>query len=164
MKSVTFKAVCYQCSYQGPSETSLCPVCSFPVILEPENTPPGGFRLEDILARDRVRGDTAPPLPGVDPVKRQAQIKAEERRERRVSQLRSAHLDAQVAQVQAQVAAAMQVQVRLPVAPPMFEHARRHVRGGTSVETRSWGKRVAIGVLCASALAAGVLAAALQSL
>ncbi|HUS68828.1 MAG TPA: hypothetical protein VMZ28_30035 [Kofleriaceae bacterium] len=147
MKSVTFKAVCYQCSFEGRSESSLCPVCSFPVILEPENTPPGGFRLEDILARDRVRAETAPPLPGVDPGKRQAQIRAEERRERRVSQQRPA------------------VAVRLPSAPPiLLEDPRKRIRGGTVAAPRSsWGRRVAIGVLCASAVAAGVLAAAFQA-
>lgn len=151
MKSVTFKAVCYQCSFEGRSETSLCPVCSFPVILEPENTPPGGFRLEDILARDRVRAETAPPLPGVDPGKRQAQIRAEERRERRNSQVRPVAEDAPT----------VPVPVRLPSAPPVV---RARVRGGTVAGPRSgWGRRVAIGILCASAVAAGVLAAAFQA-
>ena len=76
---------------------------------------------------------------------RQAQIKAEERRERRVSQQRP-------------------IAVRLPLAPPSALNPRRHVRGGTTSSPRSgWGRRVAIGVLCASAVAAGVLAAAFQA-
>ena len=142
MKSATFKAVCYQCSFEGRIETSLCPVCSFPVILEPENTPPGGFRLEDILARDTVR-DGGPPLPGVDPGKRKAQMMAEARRERRATQQRP---------------------VRLPIAPPVLEDPRKRIRGGTTVTRRSGFVRGAVlGVLCASAVAAGVLAAALQS-
>lgn len=145
MKSTRFKAVCYQCSFEGRSETSLCPVCAFPVILEPENTPPGGFRLEDILDRGTVR-DGGPPLPGVDPGKRKAQILAEARRERRATEQRP---------------------VRLPSATPLVsrENPRKHIRGGTTVAPRSGLARSAVvGLLCVTALAAGVLAAALQSM
>jgi hypothetical protein len=119
--------------------------------------------LEDILARDRVRAESAPPLPGVDPEKRQAQIRAEARRERRVSQQQATVSQASPA---APVSAFSAVQVRLPLAPPVLQNPRKHIRGGTSVEGGSagWARRVAIGVLCASAVAAGVLAAAFQSL
>jgi hypothetical protein len=148
MKSATFKAVCYQCSFEGRSETSLCPVCSFPVILEPETTPPGGFRLEDILARETVR-DGGPPLPGVDPGKRKAQLLAEARRERRASQARPATLPP----------------ASVPMPSPMRAHPRKQIRGGTVTPARGgWARGAVVGVLCASALAAGVLIAALQSM
>ena len=76
MYAVAYKGVCYQCSYEGRTDTSCCPVCRFPLIMEPENTPPGGFRLNDILDRPTLR-EGAPPLPGVDPGKRKAQLMAE---------------------------------------------------------------------------------------
>jgi hypothetical protein len=77
-----FKAVCYQCSFEGRVTTTRCPVCHFPIILERENTPPGGARLSEIFARASVRAG-APPLPGVDAEKRKAQLLAEQRAARR---------------------------------------------------------------------------------
>ena len=143
MNSGTFKAVCYQCSFEGRVETNHCPRCSFPVILEPENTPPGGFRIEDILARDTVR--SGPPLPGVDPEKRKAQLNAEARRERRITERSAQSADATALVVPANL--------------------RKYARGGTSVPSGSrWFRAVKVGLLCASAVAAGILAAALQGL
>lgn len=75
------KAVCYKCSYVGRADGSCCPECSFPLIFEPEKTPAGGTRLEDIFARTSVHIG-APPLPGVDAEPRKAQLLAEARKRR----------------------------------------------------------------------------------
>lgn len=56
-----YKAVCYRCKYEGSTAATKCPNCSFPVILEAENTPPGGASLDDLLRSDASR----PRLPGV---------------------------------------------------------------------------------------------------
>lgn len=57
-----YKAVCYRCNFEGAASATKCPNCSFPVILEAENTPPGGARIEDILRSNTSR----PRLPGVE--------------------------------------------------------------------------------------------------
>ena len=66
-----YKAVCYRCKYEGAANAMQCPKCSFPVILETENTPPGEQRLDDIL-----RSDNRPRLPGVRPKTEPAAIEA----------------------------------------------------------------------------------------
>jgi hypothetical protein len=138
MYSGTFKSVCYQCSYEGTEEHTRCPVCRFPMILEPENSPPGGFRLDSILARATVR-DGGPPLPGVHAGKRQAQLREEARRERRGSQVETR----------------VRRNLPLPAPPEPGSELTIPIR-------RSW-TAIKYGLLCASALAAGVVAAALQS-
>jgi hypothetical protein len=141
MYSAPFKSVCYQCSFEGRGEASRCPVCRFPMILEPENTPPGGQRLEDILARASVR-DGGPPLPGVDAGKRKAQLLAEARRERRAT-ARAAPGQRRKATTRRELPLRAPTEVELPI--------RRGIRA------------IKYGLLCASALAVGVVAAALQS-
>ena len=164
MYAVAYKAVCYQCSYEGRTDTSVCPVCRFPLIMEPENTPPGGFRLEDILDRKTVR-DGAPPLPGVDPGTRKAQLRAEERKER----LRA--ISDRQHEASAVVEHTSLVRVRPPRRQPLVQVPQPHlqrvvphpddVMDGLPV-ARSW-VALRYAVLCISAVAAGILAAALQS-
>ena len=150
MYSATFKSVCYQCSYEARGESSRCPVCKFPMILEPENTPPGGQRLEDILARATVR-DGGPPLPGVDAGKRKAQLLAEARRERRATARAASSSGAS-----AQPTRPRQTTRRdLPLPAPADERMELPISRGI--------RAVKYGLLCASALAAGVALAALQS-
>jgi hypothetical protein len=148
MYAVAYKAVCYQCSFEGQQGTTRCPVCHFPVILEPENTPPGGFSLPDILARSTVR-DGGPPLPGVDAGKRKAQLNAEARRER--AQARDRKLIA--ASAREHTRKTLPFQVPMPPSGQAVE---------PSTERRGW-IALRYGVLCATAVAAGVLLAALQS-
>jgi len=145
MYSPTYKAVCYQCSYEGREQGTRCPVCKFPLILEPETTPPGGRRLEDILARGTIR-DGGPPLPGVDAGKRKAQLMAEARRER---------LAAARARARSK-AASRPVTARLPLPPPDDD-------GDVSLPVRRGWVAIKYGLLCASALVVGVAAAALQA-
>ena len=164
MYAVAYKGVCYQCSYEGRTDTSCCPVCRFPLIMEPENTPPGGFVLSDILDRPTLR-DGAPPLPGVDPGKRKAQLLAEARKERMRAVSERQHL-ANVAAEKTSI-----VRVRPPRRQPMMqvpqmtpERVVPHpddVPGGLLVDRRWVALRYT--VLCVSAVAAGILAAALQS-
>ena len=139
MYSSSYKAVCYQCSYEGHGQPTHCPVCNFPVILERENTPPGGRRLSDIFSRGSVQAG-APPLPGVDPQKRQAQLMAEARR--------------------ARLAEKRPPQVSATPEAPAHEAAPREA---PAPARRSWLGALKVTLLCASAIAAGVLAAALQS-
>lgn len=153
MHSGTFKAVCYKCSYEGQEGQTRCPVCQFPVILEPEKSPPGGFRLEDILARKSVH-EGAPPLPGVHAEKRQAQLNSERRRERRTSD--------QAARRSTELPLPAPPQVALPQPMPSSRRPRSVTRGGTVLPTGGVA-RVKLGLLCASAIAAGIIAAALQS-
>ncbi len=139
MSSGLYKAVCYRCAYEGPgSSDSGCPICRFPMILEPESTPPGGRRIEEIFARDSV-ADGAPLLPGVHAEKRQAQLMAEARRER-ISTQRSARLDRQGDPGPQAHESLSSVRI------PRFRHGMLKMT-----------------LLCASAVAAGVVAAALQS-
>lgn len=138
MSSGLFKAVCYRCSYEGPGRDNRCPVCQFPMILEPESTPPGGRSIEDIFARASLR-DGAPPLPGVHVEKRKAQMLAEARRERLESQ-RQGKLDFPLPV--ADGAASLSLS---SVKIPRFRYS-----------ALKWF------LFCASALAAGALAAALQ--
>lgn len=72
-------AICYQCSYRSSDSGSNCPDCSFPLIMQSELSPPGGFRIEDVLKRESLRLG-APPLPGVDATPRKAQLLAEARK------------------------------------------------------------------------------------
>ena len=136
-----FKAVCYRCSYETREHGELrCPVCRFPVILEPETTPPGGRQIEGILKRPTVESG-ALPLPGVHADKRSAQLRAESRKRRE-----SERLDARREQTKKLTA----------------EVASRRI-GGTSVTTaRRLMSRATFAILCVSAVAAGALAAVLQ--
>ena len=138
MSSGLYKAVCYRCQFQGPGSDNRCPICQFPMILEPEGTPPGGRRIEEIFARDSV-ADGAPPLPGVHAEKRQAQLMAEARRERIATQ-RTTQLE-RTGDLEPQAHESMS-SVRIP----RFRHGALKMT-----------------LLCASAVAAGVVAAALQS-
>jgi len=140
MYSGDYKAVCYQCSFEGSREVTRCPVCKFALILEPENTPAGGRRLASILSRPTVR-EGGPPLPGVDAEKRQAQLRAERRRVRRASSI-----------------SATTTQHARPTTQPLV--------GSTSMASeahRSPWQTVKYTFLCVSAVAAGVVAAALQT-
>ncbi len=72
-------AVCYQCSFTTDEGRSSCPECSFPLIVQSELSPPGGFQIRDVLQRESLRMG-APPLPGVHSVPRKAQLLAEARK------------------------------------------------------------------------------------
>ena len=153
MYAVAYKGVCYQCSYEGRSDTGTCPVCRFPLIMEPENTPPGGFLLAEIVNRPTLR-EGAPPLPGVDPGKRKAQLMAEARKERmRV-------ISAQQQAASSALEHTSLVRIRPPRREPLVPRPE-------DVEDRIPASRtwvtVKYAVLCVSAIAAGILAAALQS-
>ncbi len=152
MYAVAYKGVCYQCSYEGRTDTSTCPVCRFPLIMEPENTPPGGFRLNAILDRSNVR-EGAPPLPGVDPGKRKAQLLAEARKER----MRVISARQQVESSSLEHTSLVRIRPpRQPLVPRPED-----VLDGIPVN-RTW-VALKYAVLCVSAIAAGILAAALQS-
>lgn len=152
MYAVAYKGVCYQCSYEGRTDTSTCPVCRFPLIMEPENTPPGGFRLTEILDRPTLR-EGAPPLPGVDPGKRKAQLLAEARRER----MRAISAQQQMASSSLEHTSLVRIRPpRRPLVPRPED-----VLDGIPVN-RAW-VALKYGILCASAIAVGILAAALQS-
>jgi hypothetical protein len=156
MYEVAYKGVCYQCSYEGRSDTSTCPVCRFPLIMEPENTPPGGFLLAEILDRPTLR-DGAPPLPGVDPGKRKAQLLAEARRER----MRSISAEQQAA------SSSLEHTSLVRIRPPRRQQQQSLVPRPEEVVDdipvdRTW-VALKYAVLCVSAIAAGILAAALQS-
>ena len=162
MYAVAYKGVCYQCSYEGRTDTSCCPVCRFPLIMEPENTPPGGFLLNEILDRPTLR-DGAPPLPGVDPTKRKAQLNAEARKERMraisVQQhAESTHLE-HTSLIRVRPARKQQ-QKKLQPPARLVPHPD-DVLDGPPVDRRWVALRYT--VLCVSAIAAGILAAALQS-
>lgn len=129
----SYLAVCFKCSYCTYERESVCPECSFPLILQAEATPPGGFDLQEILHRSSLRVG-APPLPGVDAEPRQAQKLAEMRRRRRQEK------------DQAEVAEA-------PPASEEFE--------AKAAPTKRSAARFAL--VCFSAVAAGVLAAVLNS-
>jgi len=138
MSSGLYKAVCYRCAYEGPGSDNGCPVCQFPMILEPESTPPGGRRIEEIFARDSV-ADGAPPLPGVHAEKRKAQLMAEARRERIATE--------RTARLERHGDLALQAHDSFSsIRIPRFRHGALKMT-----------------LLCASAVAAGVVAAALQS-
>jgi hypothetical protein len=138
MSSGLYKAVCYRCSYEGRVSDNRCPVCQFAMILEPEGTPPGGRRLEEIYGRRSVT-DGAPPLPGVHAEKRKAQIMAEARRER------------------------IETQRRARMEPPP-DVPRRASESMSAVRIPRFRPGVVkMTLFCASAVAAGAVAAALQS-
>ncbi len=136
MSSGLYKAVCYGCSYEGEGSVSRCPVCQFPMIFEAESTP-AGRKVEEIFARGSVSSG-APPLPGVHAEKRKAQLMAEARRERIATQ-RSALLAREGRSEWPSPLQSMRI--------PRFPH----------------GAALKVTLLCASAVAAGVVAAALQS-
>lgn len=158
MYAVAYKGVCYQCSYEGRTDTSCCPVCRFPLIMEPENTPPGGFRLNEILDRPTLR-DGAPPLPGVDPAKRKAQLNAEARKER----MRTISVQQHAESTHLEHTSLIRVRPARKQAAPqqrLVPHPD-DVLDGPPVDRRWVALRYT--VLCVSAIAAGILAAALQS-
>jgi hypothetical protein len=159
MYAVAYKGVCYQCSYVGRTDTSCCPVCRFPLIMEPENTPPGGFRLADVLDRPVVRDRAAPPLPGVDPGKRKAQLLAEARKERMRAISERQHM-ANVAVEHTSIIRVRPTAKRHRVRQDVVPHPDQ-VADGLATHRRWLALRYA--VLCVSAIAAGVLVAALQS-
>lgn len=146
MSSGLYKAVCYRCSYEGAVPEGRCPVCQFPMIFEAEGTPPGGRSLEDIFARGSLR-EGAPPLPGVHAGKRKAQLLAEARRERIATQ-RTRKLDLPLPAPGAGAAAvdAFDLDALASVKIPRFRRSP-----------------LALVLFCASAVAAGAIAAALQS-
>lgn len=130
-----YKAVCYRCSYEScDARVQRCPVCQFAFIFEAETTPPGR-RIESILRRPAV-GTDGPPLPGVHVEKRKAQLLAESRQERR--RARSSQLR------------------------PVTVEPR--IGGGTVVASAGARRlgRLGFALVCASAVAAGALAAVLQ--
>jgi hypothetical protein len=137
MSSGLYKAVCYRCSHVAAVSATRCPACQFPMILEPESTPPGGRKLEEIFARGSVR-DGAPPLPGVHAEKRKAQLLAEARRERTAIQRHARQPG--VDELQHPLPTLESVRV------PRFRHSA-----------------LKLALFCASAVAAGVVAAALQN-
>lgn len=143
MSSGDYKAVCYQCSFEGERDATRCPVCRFPLILEPENTPPGGRRVTQILSRSSVR-EGGPLLPGVDAEKRQAQIRAEQRRAVR----RTTSPPSQPAMPTQQLAHAA-----------LSAHA---AQAAVETDGRGW-QALKYTFLCATAVVAGVIAAALQT-
>jgi hypothetical protein len=77
-----FKAVCHKCQYVGfEPNHNRCAYCGFPIILEPHES--AQVALREIFDRSSVElgvNIKAPPLPGVDPQKRKAQLLAEARR------------------------------------------------------------------------------------
>lgn len=77
-----FKAVCHKCHYVGfEPNTNSCVHCGFPIILERYES--AQVALREIFDRSSVElgvNIKAPPLPGVDPQKRKAQLLAEARR------------------------------------------------------------------------------------
>ncbi|HWM84831.1 MAG TPA: hypothetical protein VNO33_03310 [Kofleriaceae bacterium] len=143
MSSGVYKAVCYRCSYEGQGSANRCPICQFPMILEPENTPPGGRSLGEIFPRGQM-GAGAPPLPGVHAEKRKAQLMAEARRERIATQRH----------------ARMERSLDLPLpAPGMVDLA-----SASSVRIPRFRRGpLTLTLFCASAVAAGAVVAALQS-
>ncbi|HTE51674.1 MAG TPA: hypothetical protein VK698_12560 [Kofleriaceae bacterium] len=104
------------------------------MILEPEGTPPGRL-VEEIFARVSV-GDGAPPLPGVHAEKRKAQLMAEARRARRDSDRPD--------------------RLPLPLPAPELDFASIKI-------PRFRTSPIVVALFCLSAVAAGVVAAALQS-
>jgi hypothetical protein len=142
MSSGLYKAVCYRCSYEGPGAANRCPVCQFPMILEAEGTPPRGRLLNEIFSRESVR-EGAPPLPGVHVEKRKAQILAEARRERVVTSQRR------------------KLDLPLPAPGSVATLDRLELESFKIPRFRSAPLKLAL--FCASAVAAGVIAAALQS-
>lgn len=84
---VFYNAVCYRCHYVGMEpDINRCPLCEFPIILEPAERSDQDVGVEEIFDRASVRLG-APPLPGLDPGKRKAQLLAEARRKRRTDQI-----------------------------------------------------------------------------
>lgn len=142
MSSGLYKAVCYRCSYEGAGGAQRCPACQFPIILEPEGTPPRGRRLNDIFSRESVR-EGAPPLPGVHAEKRKAQILAEARRER--------------------IATHERRKLELPLPAPSSVATLDSLELESFKIPRFRTSPLKLALFCASAVAAGVLAAALQS-
>jgi hypothetical protein len=134
-----YKAVCFRCSYESlDGREQRCPVCQFAFILEPEQTPAGGRKLETILKRSSV-ADDAPPLPGVHVGKRKAQLLAEARKQRLTER-----------------------RARASTRPVTVEP---RTGGGTAVAARRGARaigKLTFAVLCVSAVAAGALAAVLQ--
>jgi hypothetical protein len=78
-----YSAVCYRCGYVGMEASACrCPLCAFPLILEPGQVADRAPAIEEIFDRVSVSVG-APPLPGVDGRPRKAQLLAEARRRRR---------------------------------------------------------------------------------
>jgi hypothetical protein len=94
-----FKAVCHKCHYVGfEPNHNRCAYCGFPIILEPHES--AQVALREIFDRSSVElgvNIKAPPLPGVDPQKRKAQLLAEARRRLRGQSQRMAAASAPAA-------------------------------------------------------------------
>lgn len=146
MSSGLFKSVCYRCAHEGPGLANRCPSCQFPMILEAEGTPPAR-RIDDILERVSI-GAGAPPLPGVHAEKRKAQLLAEARQERRERDRRESASRQPAARVSRPMPAA-------PLAAPLDLESIRIPRFRTSP--------LVVALFCASAVAVGAVAAALQT-
>jgi hypothetical protein len=74
--------MCYRCQREVRSPVDArCPDCSFLLVIECEGSTPGLWREEVAMAKHALRQE-APPLPGVDPMLRQAMIRAQARRKR----------------------------------------------------------------------------------
>lgn len=75
------KSICFHCHFIGVGiKATRCPVCSFPLIV---NTPSAALGSQDLERMfERASQAKAPPLPGVSPEPRSAQLLAERRRQR----------------------------------------------------------------------------------
>jgi hypothetical protein len=62
---VALQAVCFKCCYRTDKNESTCPECSFPLIMQREDSPPRGIGFQEILSRASLRKG-APRLPGID--------------------------------------------------------------------------------------------------
>ena len=73
------KAICFKCHFVGIGVAEPnCPSCGFPLIVNTESVALGARELERLFKRSPDQ----PPLPGVNPEPRKAQLLAARRRER----------------------------------------------------------------------------------
>lgn len=73
------KAICFRCKFIGIGlDSTRCPVCDYPLIVNTASAALGASDLERFFAR-KVE---APPLPGVSAEKRKAQLLMEKRQAR----------------------------------------------------------------------------------
>ena len=73
------KAICFKCHFVGIGvKDPTCPGCGFPLIVNTEPVALGAKEIESLFNR----ASDKPPLPGVNPGPRKAQLLAERRRER----------------------------------------------------------------------------------
>ena len=73
------QAICFKCRFVGIGVVdAACPSCGFPLIVNTASVALGAQEIEHWCARKSA----CPPLPGVNPEPRKAQLLAERRRER----------------------------------------------------------------------------------